>query len=114
MNKLKIFGISAAIIVFLAIAAFAIPLSMPNGVEKFSGVKREAAIETLEFNKRFKKLWLSSVVEAVYPRQAGSGPCVAPSSDPNDIRYYTIVVRNVTFFGLTYDVINYQGCMIKG
>lgn len=104
--------ITAAAIIFLIIAAFAIPLSMPNGVEKFSGVKREAAIEALEFNRALRKQWLNAVVENVYHNPDSAGPCTSPRDDPNRVGYYNITIRNVTLFGFTYSVVDYRGCVI--
>jgi hypothetical protein len=95
----------------------AVPATMTDGTENYTGVKLEAAQKALEFDRGIETMSLQRFgkarVEAVEPTAQGKdmqGGALRCTDDPTDARYYSVTVNHALFFGISYDKTELRGC----
>src|SRR6266511_2772095 len=114
---LLISALMLGVILLVAIVGavgMAVIANMTDGTEKYSGVKLEAARNVLAFDRGMGHPFRSFTkvhVDIVEPSPQGldqQGKPLRCTDDPNEIQYYSVTIRHVWIYGLTYRKTEYR------
>lgn len=121
-RKLIIFTTIIVVLVITGLVGVVIQSKTTYGTENYSGVKMAAAQNALQFDQSNYGPALfagqtKAHVASVAPSRQGidsQGKPLRCTDDPNDIHYYSVTVRRVWLFGLTYGLRVYKVCNTAG
>ena len=120
-NLLLVVLLPFAGFVVALVALFTIGLAIqrhtPDGTADYSGVKLEAARNVIDFTRDDLNNLFTAQVVNVFPTPQGTGGQGKPlrcTDDPNEIQYYSVTIRMVTLFGITYEESTYNVCNTAG
>ncbi len=119
-RKLIIWIISIVVVIAFIVSAFAIPAAMSDGTGNYTGAQLEAAQFVLDHDRSQTDVPVKIIkaqVESVVASPQGTGSTGKPlrcTDDPQDKDYYTVTIKHVWLFGITYDTREYNICRLFG
>jgi hypothetical protein len=120
-NWLLILLLSLAGLIVALVAIFTVGLATqnhtPDGTADYSGVKLEAARNVIDFTRDDLNTLFTPQVVDVFPTPQGTdgqGKPLRCTDNPNKIQYYSVTIRMVTLFGMTYSDGTYNVCNTAG
>jgi len=111
-----------ALVLAVILIGIGIPTLTPDGTANFTGVKHDAALNVLEFDRGMYSPGLVGLVtrahvDNVEPSPQGKdaqGHPLRCTDDPNEIQYYSVAIRRIGIFGATYIKRTYKVCNTAG